>query len=226
MTPEGFPETPEEYQQFLEELNEWAEQLKAQMAQQQQQQAQSSGDQEGPSMSMDIMEMIGGGGGEAAIGGAVDSPIGGGASLGGAEGATSTPYGAIAALIAAAMYGQHEATGTNPRVIEGQETGDWFEGGSLQDRSPTTEPWLAALRSDMGLSATAGEKFDAAWKNKDWGKMLERLPATADYWADPIRTWISTGGEIAGKKLTGSSKAGKVVGKVLDPIGALLGLLG
>jgi len=228
MTPEGFPETPEEYAQFLEEFNEILEQFNAGLAQQQQQQQQSSSGQDGPSMNMDMMDMFGGGGGEAAIGGAVDSPVGGGAGMeSGSSGIGSLGQaGIIAALIAAIGYGQSKATGTNKRTIEGQETGDWFEGGGLRDRSPTTEPWFAALRNKMGLSATAGEKFDAAWKNKDTSKMLKRLPAAADYWADPIRSWISTAGEYAGKKATGSKKAGKVVGKVLDPIGALLGLLG
>lgn len=236
MTPEGFPETQEEYEQFLEEMNEWSEQLKAQQAQQQQ--PQSSGDQGGPSMSFDIMDMFGGGtagagaggsssvaGGPGGVGGGTSSFFAGEGAAGGGSAATSNPYGAIAALIAAIGYGQSKATGGNKREIEGQKTGDWFEGGSLQDRSPMTEPWFAALREKWGLSATAGEKFDAAWKNKDWGNVAKRLPAAADYWADPIRKWISTGTEKGVGKVAGKG-AGKLAGKITDPIGMILGLFG
>jgi hypothetical protein len=224
MTMYSQPQQPDEsFSEYMARLQE--EQMQFMMAKQQGQ--PSGGQSSSPPMSM-ISELAGGGGAGA---GGVSGSMGMGsdaASLAAAESgaggsAASTPYGALAALIAAIGYGQSKSTGANDRVIEGQKTGDWFSGGSLGDRSPMTEPWFAALSNKLDLSPTAGEKFDAAWRNDDTGTWMKRLPAAADYWADPIRSWLGLGGEYLGDKIAGK-QGGKVGSAIFNPIGKVLGL--
>lgn len=240
------PQTPEEYAAYLEEWNkileEFNQMLSAQNARKQQTQQGDQGG--GMEMGLSLESLMGGGegasmapsigGGTAALGTGPSSGAGAAGGGGGGSAAGSSAggigaggaYAAIAALIAAGIHAQHKATEHNKRKIEGQEAGDWFSHGNIGDKGFATEPWFAMLSDKLGLNATAGEKFDAAYRNKDWGTALKRLPAAADYWVDPARSWIGKGGEYAGTKLTGSKKGGKVGSAILNPIGALLSLFG
>lgn len=127
--------------------------------------------------------------------------------MGGSGGGMGMPYSGIAAAIAA----QHLMAMNNNRTFEGQRSGDVFTGDFL------TEPWFAFASDRLGLPTTAGEKFDAAIKNKDWNAALKRLPEATDYWADPIRSWAAKGGEA----LLGEDN---IVSKILNPIELIKGL--
>lgn len=117
--------------------------------------------------------------------------------------------------IAAAIAGQEAATRATDRTIEGQPTGNWFSTADGNWRpAVATEPWLAWLHSKWGWEPTAGERFDAAARNADWSNALKRLPAAADYYADPIRNWL--GYE------TFSNLWGPTAGWMADPVGGLV----
>ena len=91
--------------------------------------------------------------------------------------------GNVAAIIAL----QHElsnATDSNRR-FEGAQTDDIFS-SKLGGAHFATEPWAAWSFDKLGINApTAGEKFDAAVENKDWGKAIGRLPGAASHYLDP-----------------------------------------
>lgn len=138
-----------------------------------------------------------------------DSSGSSGGSSGSAEGGAGT-----AAWVLAAILGQMAATNSTGTKVEGQPTGNWFTvQNGRWDPSTTTEPWLAMGHDWLGWKPTAGEKFDAAVKNSDWGNAVKRLPAAADYWADPIRSWagFSTWRNIVGDDIA----------SLIDPIGGL-----
>ena len=141
----------------------------------------------------------------AASGNAMASPAASGGGLGAAG---------IGGIIAAAIAAQHGLSNATSRQFEGVRTDDAF-GGHFG-----TEPWFGWLSERWGLPITAGEKFDAAIANKDYGTALKRMPAMMDYWADPGRSW----GNALGRKTFG-----KTFDKVLpyiDPASYLLGKIG
>ena len=105
------------------------------------------------------------------------NPSGGGASIG-----SAWPV----AVVAAAIAGQAAASKNTNTVFEGQRTNDAFSGNF------GTDPWLGYLSEKMGWEPSAGEKYDAAVNNKDWDKAFKRQFSMADYWADPIRAWLTT----------------------------------
>lgn len=231
------PQTPEEYQAFIEEWNKILEEFNDLMQKNQAQQSQQ--DQSGPSMSMDMDSLLGGGSASPSIGGGtalygsgpssgaggagIGAGAGGGGSAAGssAGGMGAAGWGAVFAAIAAGMTAiQRAATRSQDQSFEGQESGGYPE------HSFFTEPWYANLVEKMDLGPTSGERMDAAIKNKDWGKVARRAPAAIDYWADPIRHWLGSGVEGLTKKVTGSGKAGKVISTTLDPLGGLLKLIG
>lgn len=151
-----------------------------------------------------------GGGGSAAGAGA--SSAGAGSAGGGAGGsAGGAGWAGIAAIIAAVIAAQHAATNANPREVDGHETGDVFSGDF------GTEPWFAWLSEQWGLDPTAGEEFDAAVADADQGKALGKLPATLDYWANPIDNWLAS---------LGRDQWGDMAGLLIDPIGTIFGWLG
>jgi hypothetical protein len=166
---------------------------------------------------------------EGSVGGVASDPSdynidygGGGASdwfsnlFGGSEGGSSAGegVGGVLGYIAAAIGGQVVATNSTGTVFEGQKTGNFFtvEDGNWKP-SVATEPWLAKLHDNWGWEPTQGEKFDAAVKNGDWGKAAKRFPAAADYWADPIRSWLGFD--------TFSNMWGDTAGWIADPIGGV-----
>ena len=114
-------------------------------------------------------------------------------------------------IIAAAIALQHGLSNATNTTFEGQKTDDAFAGNY------GTEPWLAFAHDKLGLGPTAGEKFDAAVKNEDWGTALKRSPAMMNYWADPLSTWMGTGTQAV---------IGKKYGKWANPIGSVLDMLG
>ena len=128
------------------------------------------------------------------------------------------------AYIAAAIGAQLAASNNTDTVVDGQKTGNVFTGIGHGTWNPSfaTEPWLAWGHDKLGWGPTEGESFDAAVNNSDWDTALKRLPAAADYWADPIRSWVSDASTNIGEKLTGSEDAGKVINFLVDPISGLL----
>lgn len=205
------PVTPEEFLEFLKMIEDQIKEAFESGRGPARAPAQQQGGGGGGGMSMNLGSLFGGG--ESAAGGGAGGGEAAGGGAGGGMGLATMGY------IAAAILGQHLASKATDTEFEGQETGDAFSG------SFGTEPWLALLHDKLGLSPTAGERFDAAVKNKDYGTAAKRLPAAADYWADPIRTWLGDVGGYAGKTI-GGKKGEKVGSAVLNPIGALLGLFG
>ena len=128
------------------------------------------------------------------------------------------------AYIAAAIGAQLAASNNTDTVVDGQKTGNVFTGIGDGGWKPSfaTEPWLAFGHDKLGWGPTKGEEFDAAVNNSDWDTALKRLPAAADYWADPIRNWIGEGVSGVSEDLTGSEDVGKILGYVFDPISGLL----
>ena len=115
---------------------------------------------------------------DAAASAATSGTAAAGETAGSWWGSTSS-YGTIAAIIAL----QHSLTGMNDRVYEGQATGDVFSADFM------TEPWWSYVTNQFGWDATAGEKFDAATSNQDWGAAAHRFPSASLYWADPVGGW-------------------------------------
>lgn len=167
----------------------------------------------------------GGGTTSGTVGGGTTVGTSGGAGGAGAEGAAGGGA-AVAAYVVAAIIGQMMATSATDTEFEGQETGNFFSFSEDPNEMNTrdmegnwrprvfTEPWLAWGHDQLGWEPTQGEKMDAAVQNEDWGTALKRLPAAADYWADPIRNWIGfdTWKNIAGDELAW----------LIDPIGGAL----
>lgn len=165
-----------------------------------------------------------GGGGQfsGGMGAGAGGAGGGGAGGGGAGGmAAAAPI----AYIAAAIGAQLAASNNTDTVVDGQKTGNVFTGIGHGTWNPSfsTEPWLAFGHDKLGWDATSGEKLDAAINNSDWSTALKRLPAAADYWADPIRNWLGADTwSNVGEQITGSEDFGKVLGTVIEPISGLL----
>lgn len=151
---------------------------------------------------------------------------GGGAGAGGAGGSGGGMAAAApVAYIAAAIGAQLAASNNTDTVVDGQKTGNVFTGIGDGGWKPSfaTEPWLAWGHDKLGWGPTKGEEFDAAVNNSDWDTALKRLPAAADYWADPLRSWAGedTWSNI-GESLTGSEGFGDVIGFMADPIQGIL----
>lgn len=161
--------------------------------------------------------------------GGVSAGGSGAGGAGGASGGSSAGVGAGAATagyVIAAILGQMAATHNTDTEFEGQKTGNFFSfSDDPSEMNPDdmsgnwrprvfTEPWLAWAHSELGWEPTAGEKMDAAVQNEDWDTALKRLPAAADYWADPIRSWL---GHSTWKNI-----AGDEIAWLIDPIGGLL----
>ena len=110
--------------------------------------------------------------------------------------------GAVAGYVLAAILGQMVASHNTEGEFEGQPAGNWFSGVKQKDDNkghysigtegwaPMEEPWLEWLHGELGWEPTIGRKWDAALANEDYGTMAKRTPAAADYWADPIRSWL------------------------------------
>ena len=118
----------------------------------------------------------------------------------------------MAGIIAAAIAAQHAMSKDTETEVEGVKTKDAFSGHFA------TEPWLAYLHDIYGMDPTAGEYFDAAVKNKDYGLAMKRAPAMLDYWANPLDTWQSSIIKAGTGKETGKWQ---ILDKVFD-----LGLFG
>jgi hypothetical protein len=117
------------------------------------------------------------------------------------------PFAAVGAAIAA----QQIMAQNTDTIFEGQRSGGATSGNFF------TEPWMAFLSQEMGWEPTAGEKMDAAIKNRDFGSAVKRMPGAIDYWADPFRGLISHGIQ---------NVLGKKPAMFLDPIGSLFSWLG
>ena len=157
-----------------------------------------------------------------------------GSGLGGSGGG-STGGAATAGYVLAAILGQMAATSDTDTTFEGQPTGNFFSFGedpsSMTDIGSGnwqprvfTEPWLAWGHDKLGWDPTIGEKMDAAIYNNDWSTALKRLPAAADYWADPIRSWLGTDTwkNIGDSVFGDNSGVGEVLGFLADPIQGIL----
>ena len=123
-----------------------------------------------------IGEGVGGGAGGAGAGAGAGAGGGGGGGAGAGLGA-----GYVAAIIAAVTAAQHYLSNETDTKVEGVRSDDAF-GGHFG-----TQPYQAYAYQQLGMPASSGERFDAAVENSDWGTALERLPDTADYWANPMQ---------------------------------------
>jgi hypothetical protein len=153
--------------QMQQDYEKWMELIKQRKAQQQQ-----SGGMNMPNMNI-LDSILGGGESGSMIGGTGDpsSYSAGGAGAGG--------------YIAAAIALQQLLGKSNNRKVDNQKSGtvfDYFTSGGEKLPSVATEPWLGYAYNKLGWEPTEGEKFDAAVKNKDWGKAAERAIPAADYW--------------------------------------------
>lgn len=177
---------------------------------QQPQQQQGGGLMGDPSNIQSMISQFTGGGGQAGSFASPSAGSGGASQLGevGIGGEAGGGMGAmgIGAIIAAAIAAQHYMSNKTDTEFEGQKTNDAFSGNF------GTEPWFAFVSDKLGMEPTAGEKFDAAINNEDWGKAARRLPDMTSYWADPARA-------------VGTSFIRKYVGDtaadVIDPAGWL-----
>lgn len=171
----------------------------------------SSGQSPGFGNISSIMDMFGGGDAAAAEAGTEAAGIGEAAGGEGAGAAGGMGAG-MAGLIAAIIAGQHYLSSGTNRVTEGVKTDDAFSGNFM------TEPWAAYAMEKLGVDEPlAGEYFDAAMENKDYGLAAKRLPAALHYWSNPFGSLI---GHVAKDKLGG------VAGAIADPFGWILGKLG
>jgi len=133
----------------------------------------------------------------------------------------NTPYqsgggssmGALSTIgyIVAAIMAQHALSDATDTVFEGQRTGDVFSGNFM------TEPWLAYTAQQWGWQPTAGQKFDAAVQNQDWGAAAYRSPSVAAYWGDPAGTGIYEGAK---------NWLGETAAAIINPIAGLSDLIG
>ena len=127
---------------------------------------------------------------------------------GGAEGTSLTSAAPLAAIIAAAIAIQHGLSRKTSTEFEGQPTGDAFSGDF------GTEPWLGYAYDKLGFDPTAGQKFDAAIKNRDWETALRRTPDMLSYWTEP-------GSHVAYDVV--KEKAGSNIANILNPMRWLFG---
>jgi len=144
--------------------------------------------------------------------GGVGQEISGMSAGGSSSGAGSGGLGAagIGGIVLAAIAAQHGLSQDTDTTFEGVKSGDAFSGQF------GTEPWLAWAHDKLGLSPTAGERFDAAVKNDDWGEAFKRSFEMSDYWADPGSTWAESAA-------SGLGMDENAAGWVFNPIGELLG---
>jgi hypothetical protein len=123
------------------------------------------------------------------------SSVFGSESLSSASSSASSSSGSsfpIAGIVMAAIAAQHGLSKDTDTEVEGVRTKDAFEGHFA------TEPWLAWAHDKLGMEPTEGEKFDAAFKNKDYETAIERHPEAFSYWADPATSVAADGLEALG----------------------------
>ena len=149
--------------------------------------------------------------------GGLGTGVGSGSGVTSGAGSWMTAAGYVAAAIAL----QEMLAGDTDTVYEGQPTGSVFsmnEDGNWRPRFGN-DPWKGWVNDKLGFEPTAGEKWDAAVANEDWGKALQRTPAAISQWLDPI-------GDLGSDVVTGLvDKAGgpewvsDAVNAVTNPIG-------
>lgn len=83
---------------------------------------------------------------------------------------------------------------------------------------PPNTVFLGLAHDKMGLEPTAGEKFDAAVKNDDWGNAFRRSFEMSDYRADPASSWMESAA-------AGLGMDEEHAGWVFNPLGELTGLI-
>lgn len=166
---------------------------------------------------------------------------GGGASSGGLGGA------GVAGIAAAAILGQQMAVNATDTTYKGQKTGGFFTRDEQGRWAPRfgNEPWHGYLNEQWGIAPSAGEKWDAAMYNQDWGELARRTPGTVQQWLNPIGDFgydvieNKWGPNFAGTldpitygfdKLSEARDIGDVAkglvdtsAKVIDPVGTLVG---
>jgi len=152
-----------------------------------------------------------GAGGGGSVGAGAGGSFGGAGGGGGAGGAGGMGGAGIFAIVAAVIAGQYYTTTRTDTKFEGHETGNVFSGDF------STEPWFAYAHDKWDWEPTAGEKWDAAVHNDDWGLAAKRTPAMGNYWANPIGQWQydSINEEVSGD-----------VADVLDPVSYYVNKLG
>lgn len=170
------------------------------------------------------MEM-GGGGSYGSPGSGAGAGGGAGAGAGGGEAGGMGGAGVVA-IIAAIIAGQMVASNNTDTEIYGEGAGNWFTFDDDGHWEPhmAQEPWRAYAHDRLGWEPTAGEKFDAAmWGDASEGEMLKNFPAAADYYADPIRSWLGydTWYNLLGE-WSDSEDTNKVIATLIDPIGGIL----
>jgi hypothetical protein len=217
--------------ELLKKLNQPQDDNKIQQLQQQPQQQNDSGGGSGMGTMMNIMDQFTteAGAGDAATTdtGWMDGLSEWFSGLGG-EGGSSSWEGAGSTLgyVLAAIAAQLAFSNNTDTVVEGQPTGNMFTGLDEGSWAPSvaTEPWLAWGHDVLDWDPTIGEKFDAAVNNSDWDLALKRFPAAADYWADPIRSWLGydTWRNIGEDWFGNDSTMSEVLGFISDPIGGIL----
>ena len=152
---------------------------------------------------------------------------GGGAGGGEAAGGGAGIFAIIAAVIAAQMGASNNTDNTN----YGQEASNWFtfDDDGHYEPGMTTEPWMEWLYSELGWESTPGAKFDAAmWGDEaSEGDMWRNLPGAADYYADPIRSWLgyNTWNNLLGE-WSDNEDLNKVLATLIDPIGGIMNQIG
>lgn len=122
-------------------------------------------------------------------------------------------YGGFAnvAAVIALQHALSNQTGKR-REFEGVQTDDIFS-TDLQGAHFGTEPWAAYAFDKFGFDTpTSGEKFDAAWENKDYGMAMRRLPAAASHYLDPSSALSY---DLLQDKRFG--KAGPIIAKIAFP---------
>lgn len=151
------------------------------------------------------------------------------------------------AAVLAIIAGQKRLSDLTKTKFEGQKTGDFFTFDDQGRWSPRfgNEPWHGFMNQQWGLGPSAGEKFDAAVANNDWGLAAKRLPSTVQQWINPVGDFGydaiegKWGPEIAGAldpitygfdKVAESEDIGDFIGNsaqasanVIDPVGSFVG---
>ena len=163
------------------------------LRQRQEAQQGSQGSQGMPPTQMISKFMPGAGGAEGAGSGA--GPSAGGATPN-SGGLSPTGGAGLAGIIAAAIAVQHGLSKKTSTTHKGQETGDAFSGNFM------TEPWQGFAYDKLGFKPSAGQRMDAAIKNKDWKQAFKESPEAFNYWANPAGS-VSTDviERIAGEKV-------------------------
>lgn len=131
----------------------------------------------------------------------------------------------VYAIIAAIIAAQMAMTNNNDTKIKGEKAHDMFTFNDGHYEPGLTEPWRGYLHDKLGWEPTAGEKFDAAlWSGEaSEGERWRSLPAAADYYADPIRSWLGydTWYNLLGE-WSDNEDANNVIATLIDPIGGIL----